>query len=112
MRPQPPDFDVAVRRSGETAQIVLEGEFDLSAVPRVEHALAALHDDGVTWVVMDLRGLQFIDSSGLNLLLELDAAARDNGHRVSVVPGGEHIRRLFELTGLADHFELVEPPSP
>jgi anti-sigma B factor antagonist len=111
MSRKPQDFDVEVRRSGATAHIVLEGELDLESVPAVERLLERLREDQARHLVLDLRGLRFIDSSGLNLLLQLDAAARADGFDLSLVQGGRHVQHVFELTGLKDHFNLVEPGS-
>jgi|1186.fasta_scaffold84533_1 anti-sigma B factor antagonist len=105
------DFDIDVRRAAVTAHIKLNGELDLESVPQVERALEPLEGDGVRRVILDLRDLRFIDSSGLNLLLQLDAHGRDGGPQLAVIHGGEAVRRIFDLTGLSDHFATVDPGS-
>lgn len=58
--------------------------------------------------MVDLRGLDFIDSTGLTALTRWSIGARNDGYHLAVVPGPEKIHRLFELTGLADHFDFVD----
>jgi anti-sigma B factor antagonist len=105
------DFDIDVRLLAVTAHIKLMGELDLESVPEVQRTLEPLERDGVRRLVLDLRDLRFIDSSGLNLLLQLDARGRDGGPELAVIHGGEPVRRIFELTGLSDHFATVDPES-
>lgn len=63
---------------------------------------------GALLVVVDLRQLTAIDSTGLHVLIEADARARRSGQRLVVVRGPAHIDRLFELVGLSDRLEIIE----
>ena len=102
-------FRLTTRPDG--ARVVLEahGEMDLVTVPAVEHEVQELRSRGVRTIVLDLRPLTFIDSSGLSLLLRLDAEARSNGFAFAIIEGDGPVRRLLELTNLTDDFERAEP---
>ena len=67
--------------------------------------------DGVRHVVLDLRGLTFMDSSGLHELVRQNEFARSNRHNLAVVRGTDTIERLLEVTGVRDHLVLVDDPD-
>jgi anti-sigma B factor antagonist len=92
-----PPFEVEVSRDGDTVTVSPTGELDISTVPRLAEALAA--EGPCRRLVLDLRGLSFIDSSGLRLVLMEVERARGEGHDVEVVPGDERVQRIFRLTG-------------
>jgi anti-sigma B factor antagonist len=102
------DFRVSRHVDGSTAVVVPTGEIDLLTVEAVRSELdAARRDAGV--VVLDLRAVTFLDSSGLRLLVE---AARDGpGDAFAVVPGPARVQQLLELTGLAGRLRFVDEPA-
>lgn len=101
----PGDFDVVVRRDGERAVVVPDGELDIATVPRLQ---AAMRDvDDAAEVVLDLRGLRFLDTSGLRAVIEEDHLAADAGRRLSVVRGSASVQRVFELAGVSDRLPFV-----
>ena len=62
--------------------------------------------------MLDLRGLTFMDSTGLRLVIRWDTAARDGGFRFAVVPGDEVVQRVFRLTGMDGQVTVADPPGP
>jgi anti-sigma B factor antagonist len=78
------------------------GELDVATAPIVDAQLAELAAAGFTSFVLDLRGLQFLDSSGLRLVLSWGAKAGADGRDVSVIPGPAHVQRVFEVAGVTD----------
>ena len=60
--------------------------------------------------MLDLRGLTFMDSTGLRLVIRWHTAARDDGFRFAVVPGTEVVQRVFRLTGMDAYLTVAEPP--
>jgi anti-anti-sigma factor len=94
---------------GRALAIGLEGEFDLSAVPAFEAATGAVASD--RHLVIDLRELEYIDSTGISSLLRLDARLRDGGGRLEcVVPPEGPVRRVFDLVRLGDTIAVTETP--
>ena len=79
-------------------RIVLTGELDLVGAPRLEETLRTFLYTGFGRVVIDLRRLSFIDSTGLHLLLRYAEAARRADVRFGLIPGPPAVQRIFELT--------------
>src|SRR5687768_16238927 len=73
---------VSVERFRDRLTLGLHGEFDLSCRETFQQAIAGASDDRLTELVVDLRGLSFIDSTGLNALLYLRERARSEERRV------------------------------
>ena len=88
---------------------VAEGELDLETSARVQAQLAEQMDSGFRTLVLDLRAVTFVDSTGLRTVIEAQKAARSRGVGFALVPGPPQVQRLFELTGTSDLFP--EPPS-
>ena len=88
---------VEVRPSRDTVFLVLRGELDLATVGVVASEIATLRHAGFKRLVLDLRALEFMDSTGLALIVrEHDAGP------FAIVPGDGLPRRVLELTGLLD----------
>jgi anti-sigma B factor antagonist len=85
------------------------GELDLATAPLVEEKLAELANVGFQRLVLDLRGLRFVDSTGLRLILAWHSKAREDGLTFSLVPGSATVQRLFELTSTTDLMNFVDP---
>lgn len=86
------------------------GDLDMATVGAVERELRRLRDTGFDRIVLDLRGLTFMDSTGLRLVIRWDTAAREDGFRFAIVPGADVVQRVFSLTGMDDHLTLADPP--
>lgn len=84
--------------------LALSGELDLASVNTVRVALDELRDAGWESIVVDLRKLTFIDSSGLWLLIDTDRVARRSGLAFAIVDGPPAFTRLLEIVGLQGHF--------
>jgi anti-anti-sigma factor len=108
---QPPDsFFCETGRDGETAWVRPVGELDLDTAPRLEDELAAVRETGVSRLVLDLRGLTFMDSTGLRLVIRWDSAARKQGFEFAIVPGSDVVQRVIRLTGMDDQLTVTDPP--
>jgi anti-anti-sigma factor len=105
-------FEVRVEESDGRVRAVAVGELDLATRDRLEQAvLVALRSH--LPVLVDLTGVTFIDSSGLQTLLDLDTAARktDPPTTLRVLPG-EQVRRVLALTALERRFTLDDADPP
>ncbi len=102
---------VSTERRDDTIVLVLEGELDIATAPRIEEALRAAEEQAPAILVLDLRALDFMDSTGLRTILSADARAREAGRRLAVVQGNENIRRVFEVTRLYDRVQIVDDPA-
>ena len=104
---------VEARTHRRTALVALRGELDMLTVSKVAEVIDGLEPqaDGVRHLVLDLRGLTFMDSSGLHELIKQNEFARSNRHNLAVVRGTEAIDRLLEVTGVKDNLVLVDDPD-
>jgi anti-sigma B factor antagonist len=74
------------------------GALDAATAPVLRAEVDELRAAGFRHVLLDLSGLEFMDSSGVHLALALDAAARSDGFTLALVPGPAPVQRIFELT--------------
>ena len=104
---------VETRRNRRTALVALRGELDLLTVSKVAEVLDGLEPraDGVRHVVLDLRGLTFMDVLGLKELIRQNEFARSNRHNLAVVRGTDAIQRVLKLTGVEEMLVLVDDPD-
>ena len=90
----------------------LTGELDMAGVDQFERLLTADQTSGAATFDLDMRGLTFIDSSGLRALIMADQRVRAEGGRFIVVRGPDQVNQVLEMTGVARRIELVdEPPA-
>ena len=104
-------FDTALTSAGD-ALIALSGELDLSGAPALDDEIARLAaSDAVQQVVLDLRGLEFLDSSGLRAVALADRRLAEGGRRLVLVRGAETVHRVFEITRMEERLAFVDSPE-
>ena len=103
-------FRVIVRHRPTVALVRVAGEFDLAAVRTVERALDHAIGDQTDCVVFDLRGVSFLDLSGLETIVRADQRAHREAFAVQVVPPPGLTARLFTQTSPGRSLTLISPP--
>jgi anti-sigma B factor antagonist len=103
-----PRLSLKTSLTGRTAVIALAGELDLAGAAALERELAGV-DAGA--VVVDLRGLGFMDSSGLRALAVAAQRAQSAGRRFALVPGAARIMRVFDITRMRERLDFVADPG-
>jgi anti-sigma B factor antagonist len=104
-----PYLTIEVTRASEAQTIVLTGEADLLGASNIEAALKDAASAGEPeLIVIDLRNLTFIDSSGLQALITGHELCRAHGHEMRIIPGPENVQRLFELTGMDETLPFTD----
>jgi anti-sigma B factor antagonist len=106
------DLEITSDHRGDTAIIAVSGELDISTARRVEEELHRIEEGRPPTLVMDLRSLDFMDSTGLRLVLSADARARLEGRRLAIVPGPERVHRVFMIALLDKRLEFIDAPIP
>ena len=86
----------------------LSGELDLRNVPEVRHAIRGLIDEGMLDMIINLSALEFIDSSGLGVLVGGLARVREKEGSIKLVCNNRRILRVFEMTRLTQLFDIYE----
>jgi anti-sigma B factor antagonist len=90
------------------AHVALTGELDIATAPKLEDEVRRLEAEGRKLIVIDLRGLEFMDSSGLRALLAADTRSRERGARLVLVRGDDRIQRVLRITRLDERLEIVD----
>lgn len=104
-------FEVEVHRNGAAAVVAVSGELDLASGPELEAQLDQLTGPGVQLVVIDLRALDFMDSTGLSILVRAHQRLAGEGCEMGLVKGSQQVQRLLDLTGVAERLRLVDAPE-
>ena len=105
-------FQVDAQPEPRGVRVCPIGEIDLATVDSIRRKIDECVAAGCERLVLDLRGVTFMDSTGLHLVLETHAAAREEGWELLVVEGPDSVQRVFEVTGLRDRLPFVDaPPS-
>jgi anti-sigma B factor antagonist len=100
-------FDVVEAPLEPSGSIVaLRGDIDLATAPGLRQRLHTLVEAGTTRLLLDLRGVTFMDSVALATVLHGRRLLGDDGCMAVVVPDGSYTRLLFEAAGLPSCLEL------
>jgi anti-anti-sigma factor len=93
--------------AGGAVRVALRGELDLEHAYTFDEELRRVEGLKPPCIVLDLRGLSFLDSSGLARLLAARRRARRDGRRLVLVRRGGAVQRLLAITAVGDHFEVA-----
>jgi anti-anti-sigma factor len=105
-------FSLSVQQlAPDVVCVELGGELDICRAIELEAELRAVERRRPRSLVIDLRGLSFIDSSGLARLLAARRRALRGGWRLALVHGTGKIERLLELGGLEHAFDVIRDPA-
>jgi anti-anti-sigma factor len=96
----PPPFRVDVAPERDVVRVCPSGEVDTATVDRLRERVHEVASAGFRRVVVDLRGVTFLDRTGLRLLLELHEASSSDGWQLGILEGSREVQRVFELAGL------------
>ena len=102
-------FDVEIRPNRDRVVVVPCGDLDCATVDRLDAAVDELVAAGWESIVVDLRGLSFMDSTGLRAIVR-QANRRDA--TVRLIDGAPRVARLFDLTGVRQLLAFVQPDAP
>lgn len=100
-------LQIEVRHDGGRVVLALVGELDMASADRLQQAV---DDDALraeASVVLDLQGLQFIDSTGLRVILRALERCRARGQEFAITRGSPQVQRLLSITGVATHLPTI-----
>jgi anti-anti-sigma factor len=100
-------LELRTERQDDDHVIALTGELDLDGAERVTQALLRAESTDARRIVLDLSNLQFIDSTGIRLILAADARSRADGDRLALLRGPQAVQRVFELSGIAERLPFA-----
>ena len=98
--------------TGDVAVISLSGELDVAGAALLEQELERVTSDhSPASIVLDFTTLEFMDSTGLRLVVLADARCREQGIRLALMRGPDPVHRVFEITRMVDRLQFVEAPE-
>lgn len=98
------ELELTLHPDRDRVVIEVAGEIDIATIGRLEGAVNDLYQSGWRDVVVDLRPIEFLDSTGLCWLVSATHDARSKGRTLSLIDGSPIVARLLELTGLRSQF--------
>jgi len=94
-------LDIRITGPGE---VLMKGRFDASQTDKVRAVL----DQVTTTAVVDLKGLEYVSSAGLGVLLAAQKRLTEKGHQLKLANMSKHVRDIFQITRLETVFEIIE----
>ncbi len=105
-------FTTEIRGSKAHTLVTLRGELDVSTAGQLYEELATLNREGAIHVALDLTALEFIDSTGLSVLIAEHKRTASAGGELIILAPHRQARRVFEVSGLMDVLHIVPPENP
>ena len=102
------NFDLHSETRDENVLVRIRGDFDVQVAARATDALAELESRAPSSLVIDLRELSFMDSSGMGVIAGAHARATAAGRRFAVVAPPAGVRQAFEISGLDEVVPIVD----
>lgn len=98
---------IDVRHDKDRVVLVLRGELDLASAPLLQTEIQSSEVATATMVVLDLKQLDFIDSTGLRALLTSHKRSRELGQEFAVTRGSPQTQRLLSITGMDEQLPNI-----
>lgn len=102
-------FRIDVEPARDSVRVAPVGELDIATVDKLRAEVDRLRESGFAKLVLDLRGVRFLDSTGLRLVLELDQAARADSQELLLIRGSAVVQRIFEVTQVSERLQFIDP---
>jgi anti-anti-sigma factor len=103
-----PVFDLEVDRSTAGTTFVVRGDIDIATVPALERARERALVEGPGTLLIDLREVGFVDSSGLKFLLETHRLYQERGWELQLMRPAERAMKVFVVTGAQRHLPFLD----
>ena len=104
-------FRLEVHNEQTATVIAVSGELDLASSPALQEELDRAQSANAQLLIIDLRELDFMDSTGLSVLVRAHQRADEQGRQLAMVKGPQQVQRLLSLTGVADRLTVVDTPE-
>jgi anti-sigma B factor antagonist len=101
-------LQIGVSQENDRVVLALDGELDMASAPMLERAVEEAGTGESSTVVLDLHHLEFIDSTGLRIILSARRQCQERGQELAVTQGSQQVERLLSVTGMSAHLRTVE----
>jgi anti-sigma B factor antagonist len=98
---------IAVSQEDDRVVLSLDGELDMASAPLLQRAVDDIELARRPLLVLDLERLEFIDSTGLRIILSTRKRCQDRDQELAVTRGSQQVERLLSVTGMAEHLRTV-----
>ncbi|RFU40988.1 anti-sigma factor antagonist [Actinomadura logoneensis] len=102
------ELNVSTASQGGHAVVTATGELDLYTAPRLQAALAGLLRDQADRITVDMSGVEFCDSTGMNVLLSAMKRLKEQGGSLELAAPRPAVKRILQVTGLDTVFTVVD----
>ncbi|HEY1539545.1 MAG TPA: STAS domain-containing protein [Solirubrobacteraceae bacterium] len=103
-----PGFALRSERDGAAHTISPSGELDMATAPELEAELLRVEATDAHAIMLDLAALEFIDTTGIRVILKADARSRADGDRLVLLRPGARVFRVFEICGMVDRLPFAD----
>jgi anti-sigma B factor antagonist len=100
------DLTIVTRDADGTTIVAVEGEIDVYTAPKLRDKITELVGDGVYHLVIDMEGVEFLDSTGLGVLVGGLKKVRAHNGSLQLICTQERLLKIFRITGLAKVFTI------
>jgi anti-sigma B factor antagonist len=100
-------FSIAIEPQPDVVRIAPRGELDLATADQFQREIGQLVDAGFMRIVIDLRGVVFLDSTALHVLIAAHARAQQDNWELAIIPAPRAVHRVFEITGANDRLPFT-----
>jgi anti-sigma B factor antagonist len=100
------DLSLATRTEGDRTVVSVTGEIDVYTAPKLREQIVSLVDEGQYHLIIDMSGVEFLDSTGLGVLVGGLKRVRAHDGSLSLVCDEERILKIFRITGLTKVFPI------
>jgi len=104
-------LQVDVRSEPDRLVLRLHGELDLASAPLLQSEIENAEAAETTLVVLDLDDLEFIDSTGLRIILAAHERSQEHGQTLALTRGSQQVQRLMSITRAGEHLRVIESPD-
>lgn len=104
------ELRVTTRSVGDRTVIAVAGEIDLYTAPKLQSELMSALSQSPARLIVDMSGVEFCDSTGINVLLAAHRQARERGGELQLAGPGSATRKVLQVTGLETVFNVLDDP--
>jgi anti-sigma B factor antagonist len=98
---------IDVRCEADRVVVRLQGELDMANAPLLKAAIEGADAEERSMLVLDMQGLEFIDSTGLRILLWARERCQEGGREFALTPGSQQVQRLLAVSGAGEHLRII-----
>lgn len=104
------ELKVSTRTQGDHTIMSVTGEIDLYTAPGLQSELMTALSAGQVRLIVDMSGVDFCDSTGMNVLLAAHRYAKERGGELQLAGPGSTTRKVLQVTGLESVFTVIDDP--